>query len=579
MLFFPNVNATKNRVRLRIKGGKYVQQDTDAQLDDELEEVPSTHMPHLLSTTTFVQATVGEIIDFPCAVDDLGDFVLIWKKEKNNILFAGELRIIRDDRIKVNGTSLVISNIHPKDSGEYICQISTNPPLELSHSLDVLYPPSVKPHPRDRSITVKEGETVTLKCNATGNPKPSITWKHAGKHYDNGDGTVFHITNAEIDDSGEYECTADNSVGEPASAVITVEVVSAPKVYPEPKSGLVVVKEGEEIAIGCEATGDPAPVITWKKPGADTAIKVREVNKILISEADRNHAGSYECIANNSLGIFTSAIIRVQVLYAPEIKVPHAWIHAGEGTNVNISCVIHGEPVPSVMWKRNEGQTIHSNDHYRIMNNGHLHTLEIHHLTEEDFGGYKCVASNSLSSISENVHIIGTPQVPKFTSKPHGSQGTKYTISWTVDSHTPVDEYSLMYRKKSSTGEWESKTIPATDKREGNMHSQVYQLVNLDPATSYEAVVTARNKFGWSKQSDALVFTTKSQETVESPITEETTTSSTTTTIVPPTVLENGTPITNDKHFEKVSSSSSTFALSLISLVPLAFISFSRNLL
>ncbi|GFU47230.1 neural cell adhesion molecule 1 [Trichonephila clavipes] len=545
MLFFPNVNATKNRVRLRIKGGKYVQQDTDAQLDDELEEVPSTHMPHLLSTTTFVQATVGEIIDFPCAVDDLGDFVLIWKKEKNNILFAGELRIIRDDRIKVNGTSLVISNIHPKDSGEYICQISTNPPLELSHSLDVLYPPSVKPHPRDRSITVKEGETVTLKCNATGNPKPSITWKHAGKHYDNGDGTVFHITNAEIDDSGEYECTADNSVGEPASAVITVEVVSAPKVYPEPKSGLVVVKEGEEIAIGCEATGDPAPVITWKKPGADTAIKVREVNKILISEADRNHAGSYECIANNSLGIFTSAIIRVQVLYAPEIKVPHAWIHAGEGTNVNISCVIHGEPVPSVMWKRNEGQTIHSNDHYRIMNNGHLHTLEIHHLTEEDFGGYKCVASNSLSSISENVHIIGTPQVPKFTSKPHGSQGTKYTISWTVDSHTPVDEYSLMYRKKSSTGEWESKTIPATDKREGNMHSQVYQLVNLDPATSYEAVVTARNKFGWSKQSDALVFTTKSQ----------------------------------DKHFEKVSSSSSTFALSLISLVPLAFISFSRNLL
>ncbi|GFS96711.1 receptor-type tyrosine-protein phosphatase S [Nephila pilipes] len=563
---------------------------TMTQFDDELEEVPSTHMPHLLSTTTFVQATIGETIDFPCAVDDLGDFVLIWKKEKNNILFAGELRIIRDDRIKVNRTSLVISNIHPKDSGEYICQISTNPPLELSHSLDVLYPPSVKPHPRDGLITVKEGETVTLKCNATGNPKPSITWKHAGRHYDNGDGTVFHITNAEIDDSGEYECTADNSVGEPASAVITVEVgrhydngdgtvfhitnaeiddsgeyectadnsvgepasavitvevVSAPKVYPDPKSGLVVVNEGEPISIGCEATGDPTPVISWKKPGGDKAIKVREENKIVISEADRSHAGTYECIANNSLGIFTSAIIRVQVLYAPEIQVPHSWIHAGEGTNVNISCIIRGEPIPSVVWKRNEGQIIHSNDHYRIMSNGHLHTLEIHHLTEEDFGGYKCVASNSLSSASENVHIIGTPQVPKFTSKPHGSQGTKYTISWTVDSHTPVDEYSLMYRKKSSTGEWESKTIPATDKREGNMHSQVYQLIDLDPATSYEAVVTARNKFGWSKQSDALVFTTKSQ----------------------------------DKHFEKVSSTSSTFALSLISLVPLALISFSRNLL
>lgn len=43
-------------------------------------------------------------------------------------------------------------------------------------------------------------------------------------------------------------------------------------------------------------------------------MKLRDENKIVISEADRSHAGSYECIANNSLGISTSAIIRVQVL-------------------------------------------------------------------------------------------------------------------------------------------------------------------------------------------------------------------------------------------------------------------------
>ncbi|GIX89119.1 hemicentin-1 [Caerostris darwini] len=544
-----------------------------AQFDDELEEVPSTHMPHIMSSTTFVEATIGESVEFPCAVDDLGDFVLIWKKENNNILFAGELRIIRDDRIKVDKTSLVISNIHPKDSGEYICQISTSPPLELSHSLDVLYPPSVKPHPKSGLVTVKEGETVTLKCNASGNPKPTITWKHASRHYDNGDdGSSFHISSAQIEDSGEYECTADNSVGEPASAVITVEVVSAPKVYPDPKSGLVVVNEGEPIAIGCEATGDPTPVISWKKPGLDKAIKVREGNKILISEADRSHAGSYECIANNSLGIFTSTIIRVQVLYAPEIQVPHAWIHAGEESNVNISCTIHGEPVPSVMWKKADGQVIHSNDHYRVMSNGHHHSLEVLHLKEEDFGRYECVASNSLSSTTENVHIIGTPQVPKFTSKPHGSQGTKYTISWTVDSHTPVDEYSLMYRKKSSTGEWESKTIPATDSREGNEHTQMFQLLDLEPATSYEAVVTARNKFGWSKQSDAFVFMTKKEvETVTTTTSEEPT--------VPPTILAYGTPITNEKSADKVYSSSSTFALSLISVIPVAFVSFNRYLL
>lgn len=482
---------------------------------DELDEdeVPSTHMPHVLSAPSIIQATIGEVVTFPCDVDDLGDFVLLWKKGIKRILFAGDIRVYRDDRFKVvDKTSLQISSVQPKDRGEYVCLISSNPPIELAHNLDVLYPPTVKPRPQDGLITVKEGETVSLSCDATGNPAPTISWKHAGRHYGNTDGTEYHITSAQKSDSGEYECIADNSVGEAASATITVEVVSAPKVYPEPKSGLLVVKEGETIAISCEATGDPMPVITWKRPNHEKPQKMREDNKIMISEANRSHAGSYECIANNSMGIFTSAIIRVQVLYAPEVRVPSVWIHAGEGTNVNISCMVRGEPVPSVMWKKGDGQVIHSNDHFRLKTMEHQHILQIHHLKQEDFGRYECIASNSLSSATENIHIIGTPQVPLFTSKPHGSQGTKYTISWVVKSHTPVDEYSLMYRKKSSTDEWLTKTIPATEERDGEMHTQMFQLLDLFPGTTYEAVVTARNKFGWSKQSEALFFTTKVDE-------------------------------------------------------------------
>ena len=68
----------------------------------------------------------------------LGEFVVLWKREKNLILFAGDLRISRDDRIKTDGTSLQITSVLPKDSGEYTCQISTNPPIELPHTLDVL---------------------------------------------------------------------------------------------------------------------------------------------------------------------------------------------------------------------------------------------------------------------------------------------------------------------------------------------------------------------------------------------------------------------------------------------------------
>ncbi|KFM75995.1 Muscle M-line assembly protein unc-89, partial [Stegodyphus mimosarum] len=197
---------------------------------------------------------------------------------------------------------------------------------------------------------------------------------------------------------------------------------------------------------------------------------------------------------------------------APKIQVPNSWVHAKEGTNVNISCIIRGEPVPSVMWKKADGQVIHNNEHYHLETLGHLYMLQIRDLKVQDFGRYECAASNSLGSASENVHIVGTPQVPVITSKPHGSRGTKYTISWTVDSITPVDEYSVMYREKSGNAEWETKVVPATYESENGIYTQMFQLADLKPGTLYEAVVRARNEFGWSKESEVFVFSTEKDD-------------------------------------------------------------------
>lgn len=46
-----------------------------------------------------------------------------------------------------------------------------------------------------------------------------------GRHYNSFEESNYVINNAQKNDSGEYECIADNSIGEPASAVITVEIV------------------------------------------------------------------------------------------------------------------------------------------------------------------------------------------------------------------------------------------------------------------------------------------------------------------------------------------------------------------
>ena len=49
--------------------------------------------------------------------------------------------------------------------------------------------------------------------------------------------------------------------------------------------------------------------------------------------------------------------------------------------------------------------------------------------------------------------------------------------------------------------QWEQITVPAPAK-EGStvMYSHLHELRNLVPATAYEAVVTAKNKYGWSEE-------------------------------------------------------------------------------
>lgn len=55
------------------------------------------------------------------------------------ILSAGAVRVSPDERIRlVNGYSLQIRNSSPQDAGDYICQIATLEPREITHTVEIL---------------------------------------------------------------------------------------------------------------------------------------------------------------------------------------------------------------------------------------------------------------------------------------------------------------------------------------------------------------------------------------------------------------------------------------------------------
>ena len=104
-------------------------------------------------------------------------------------------------------------------------QFDPPPPKLLGFSKFVYVPvrPTIQAYPQ--STVVVENDTVSLFCKATGKPAPIVTWiqvNKPGRSFPPG-GTLT-ISRVNVNDTGEYNCTASNSVGSAmASATVTVK--------------------------------------------------------------------------------------------------------------------------------------------------------------------------------------------------------------------------------------------------------------------------------------------------------------------------------------------------------------------
>ena len=84
-------------------------------------------------------------------------------------------------------------------------------------------PPSIDVGPVD--VTLFEGNSTVLFCNATGNPQPNITWTKVGGGNEVLSSTPkLNLDSVAREKDGEYKCTVSNGVEPPAvrTARITV---------------------------------------------------------------------------------------------------------------------------------------------------------------------------------------------------------------------------------------------------------------------------------------------------------------------------------------------------------------------
>ncbi|XP_061834821.1 receptor-type tyrosine-protein phosphatase F isoform X6 [Nerophis lumbriciformis] len=365
-------------------------------------------------------------------------------------------------------------------------------------------------------------------CQATGEPKPRITWMKKGKkvssqrfeviEFDDGSGSVLRIQPLRTHrDEAIYECTAANSAGEiNTSAKLTVfEENQIPHGFPTIDMGpqLKVVERTRTAIMLCAASGNPDPEISWFKDMLPVDIstsngRIRQLHSgaLQIENSEESDQGKYECIATNSAGTRYSAPANLYVRVRrvpPRFSIPPTNQEVMPGGSVNLTCVAVGSPMPYVKWMMGLTELTKEEDMPMGRN-----VLEVTNIRES--GNYTCVAMSSLGLIeaTAQVTVKALPKPPTSLIVTE-TTATSVTLTWDSGNPEPVSYYMIQYRAKASENGFQEVEGVATTR---------YSIGGLSPYSEYEFRVMAVNNIGRGPPSDPVETRTGEQAPSSPPL-------------------------------------------------------------
>nr|XP_028563408.1 neural cell adhesion molecule 1 isoform X1 [Podarcis muralis] len=496
-------------------------------------------------STVNATANLSQSVKLVCDADGFPEPTISWTKDGESIE-RGE-----DDEkygFSYDGSELTIRKVEKNDEAEYLC-IAENKAGE--HDATIHLKVFAKP-----KITYVENKTameledqITLTCEASGDPIPSITWRTSTRNISNEekaswtrpekqetlDGRIVVRSHARVSsltlkdiqytDAGEYICIASNTIGQDSQAM-HLEVQYAPKLQ-----GPVAVYtwEGNQVNITCEVFAYPSAVISWFRDGqllpSSNYSNIRIYNTptasyLEVTPDSENDFGNYNCTAVNRIGQESSEFILVQAdtPSAPSIERVEPYSSTAQ--------VEFDEPeatggVPILRYKaewRARGEEDWHSRMYDAKEANMEGVFTVMGLKPETRYAIRLTAINGkgageISSPSEfktqpvrTPPPQGEPSAPKLEGQ-MGEDGNSFKVNLIKqdDGGSPIRHYLIKYRVKHSA-EWKPEMrLPSS--------SDHVILKALDWNAEYEVYVIAENQQGKSKPAH-YAFRTSAQPTI-----------------------------------------------------------------
>ncbi|XP_010779497.1 neural cell adhesion molecule L1-like protein isoform X2 [Notothenia coriiceps] len=347
----------------------------------------------------------------------------------------------------------------------------------LNIPLEVEQPPTIINSSSGPIIALPFDKSITIQCEARGNPPPEYRWTKDGKDFipphvttnrHHPVGTFVLHNKQVVEFRGTYRCYSSNKLGTAMTEEIELRVPNVPK-FPKEVNSPLVVEEGDPIILECNPPEGVAPVkIYWMSIGLehieqDERVSVGTDGNLYFAYALlKDSRQDYCCFASftkiRTIVQKTAMAVIVksskpgnesadsgEATEPPAVRMPGLLLPSGvqtekvllRGKHLELECIPHGYPTPNVTWMK-MGETLPS----RTSEGKHGKLLSISAVDESDAGKYMCKAQNS---VGEAVHYFDVivEEPPKWLSEPPQSQltviGTDVHIKCSVSGKPSPD--------------------------------------------------------------------------------------------------------------------------------------------
>ncbi|XP_023094692.1 neural cell adhesion molecule 1 isoform X1 [Leopardus geoffroyi] len=484
--------------------------------------------PTVQARQSIVNATanLGQSVTLICDAEGFPEPTMSWTKDGEQIENEEDDKYVFSD----DSSELTIRKVDKNDEAEYVC-IAENKAGEQDASIHLKVFAKPKITYVENQTAMELEEQVTLTCEASGDPIPSITWRTSTRNISSEEKTLdghmvvrsharvssLTLKSIQYTDAGEYICTASNTIGQDSQSMY-LEVQYAPKLQ-----GPVAVYtwEGNQVNITCEVFAYPSATISWFRDGQllpssnYSNIKIYNTpsaSYLEVTPDSENDFGNYNCTAVNRIGQESLEFILVQAdtPSSPSIDQVEPYSSTAQ--------VQFDEPeatggVPILKYKaewRAVGEEVWHFKWYDAKEANMEGIVTIVGLKPETTYAVRLAALNGkglgeISTASEfKTQPVREPSAPKLEGQ-MGEDGNSIKVNLIKqdDGGSPIRHYLVKYRALSS--EWK----PEIRLPSGSDH---VMLKSLDWNAEYEVYVVAENQQGKSKAAH-FVFRTSAQPT------------------------------------------------------------------